>query len=456
MSPRAPGPRHANGAWVRMCLCAVLAAGPVTARAQAGADSVPLPREKHISYPYDAMDQSLVRPATRSLDLSLLARKVGRNQREATNVDDADQVRLPSTWWQPRLGFQPVSPGAMLVGPGPGTGPAPGKWTVIRAKSQGVSKGFRIKDAHGARFSIKFDPARYPELTTSADVVVSKLYWAAGYNVPDNSIAFFRREDLVLAQDATRDSAGKKVRIGEAFMDRLLRGIATEPDGRYRVVASRMLDGKPLGEWLYNGRRKDDREDLIPHELRREIRGLWAINAWTNHTDCSARNTLDMYVTDGGRSFVRHYLIDFSGCLGSASIAAQTPRAGNEYLVNFGSIAKSLVTLGLMPFKWEHGVDPGMPAVGFIDSEVFDPAAWRPFLPNPAFDERTERDVRWGARIVAAFSDAHIQAAVDAGRYSDPRAAAYLVRILEERRDKLVKRWLPDALAAAGRDSVQP
>lgn len=460
MSPSPPAGRLlANGSWIAAFLCAVLAVSPATARAQATTDrpdSVPLPREKHVSYQYDALEQSLVRPATRSLDLSLLARKIGRNRREAANVDDADLVRLPSTWWQPRLGFRPVSPEEMLAGPGPGIGPAPGKWTVIRAKSQGVSKGFRIKDAHGARFAIKFDPAQHPELTTSADVVVSKLYWAAGYNVPDNSIAFFRREDLVVPADATRDSAGKKVRISEAFMDRLFRGVAREPDGSYRVVASRMLEGKALGEWLYNGRRKDDPEDLIPHELRREIRGLYAINAWTNHTDCSARNTLDMYVTDGGRSFVRHYLIDFSGCLGSASIAAQTPRGGNEYFVNFGSITKSLVTLSLMPFKWEHAVDPGLPAVGFIDSEVFDPAAWRPYMPNPAFDERTERDIRWGAGIVAAFSDAHIQAAVGAGKYSDPRAAEYLVRILGERRDKIVAHWLPGTLAEVRRDSVQP
>jgi len=450
------GARSRSGGWIPACLCVILAASPATARAQAGRDSVPLPRATHVSYDYDAIDQAVIRPATRSLDLSLLARKVGRNRREAPNVDAADQVLLPSTWWQPRLGFRPVSPGEMLAGPGPGTGPAPGKWTVVRAKSQGVSKGFRIKDARGARFSIKFDPARYPGLATSADVVVSKLLWAAGYNVPDNSIAFFRREDLVIAADATHDVAGKKVKIDDAFMDKLLGGIAREPDGSYRVVASRLLEGKPLGEWRYDGRRKDDREDLVPHELRREIRGLWAISAWTNHTDCSARNTLDMYVTDGGRSFVRHYLIDFSGCLGAASIEPQPPSAGTEYLVNFGSITKSLVTLSLMPFKWEHADDPGIPSVGLIESEVFDPAAWRPYLPNPAFDQRTERDIRWGTGIVGAFSNAHIQAAVDAGRYSDPRAAAYLVRILEERRDKLVKRWLPEALAAVRRDSDQP
>jgi len=87
-------------------------------------------------------------------------------------------------------------------------------------------------------------------------------------------------------------------------------------------------------------------------------------------------------------------------------------------------------------------VDPHMPSVGFVESKVFDPAGWRPDYPNPAFDERTERDVRWGARIVAGFTDDHIRAAVEAGHYTDPRAAEYITRILIERRDKLVRRWL--------------
>ena len=52
------------------------------------------------------------------------------------------------------------------------------------------------------------------------------------------------------------------------------------------------------------------------------------------------------------------------------------------------------------------------------------------------------RDIRWGARIVAGFTDEHIRAAVAAARYTDPRAAEYLTRVLIERRDKLVQHWL--------------
>jgi hypothetical protein len=80
--------------------------------------------------------------------------------------------------------------------------------------------------------------------------------------------------------------------------------------------------------------------------------------------------------------------------------------------------------------------------VGFVESNVFDPGGWRPDYPNPAFDDRTVRDIRWGATIVAGFTDEHIRAAVAAAHYTDPRAAEYITRVLIERRDKLVHRWL--------------
>jgi hypothetical protein len=368
-------------------------------------------------------------------------------------VDEQDQVRLPSTWWTPRMGHQAVSVDEMLRGPGAGVGPAPGTWTVVRAKTEGVSKGFQIKDSAGKRFAIKFDPPGYPELATSADVVCSRLYWGAGYNVPDNTIAFFRREDLKVAADATYEVAGRKRAITDAFIDELLKGVKREPDSSYRVIASLYLTGKPLGEWRYDKRRKDDPEDLIPHEHRREIRGLWLIHAWLNNTDGSARNTLDMWVTDGGRSFVRHHLIDFSGCLGSASIAAQSASGGHEYLLDYGAVARNAVTLGLVPAGWESAKSADDPGVGFIESEKFDPGGWKPFLPNPAFDVRTDRDARWGARIVAGFSDEHIRKAVEMGRYSDPQTTEYLTRILIERRDKIAQKWLTPEEALTARSA---
>ncbi len=432
----------------RLRIAALVAAAALGAGAARGAAAEPRPTK--ISYRYDSIQQLIARPVSRAFDPALGARKLSGSRRQAANVDESDQVRLPSTWWQPRLGFRDVPVAQMLAGPGPGTGPAPGPWNVVRAKTEGVSPGFQIKDARGARFAIKLDPTLHPELGSGADVVCTYLLWAAGYNVPDNSIAYFRREDLVIARDASgEDALGHKHPLDGAFLDRVLARAHRDPDGRYRAVASRFLPGKPLGEFLFEGRRKDDPEDFVPHQLRRELRGLWTVAAWINHADCSARNTLDTWVTDGGRSFVRHHLIDFSSCLGSASIEPHDLQTGHEYFLDYGVMARALATGGLAKSQWERAVDPAIPGVGVFESRAFDAGDWKPFLPNPAFDDRTERDVKWGARIVAAFTDEHLRAAVARGRYTDPRAAEYLTRVLMERRDALAERWLGGVTAGA-------
>jgi hypothetical protein len=412
-----------------------------------GTGAIAQPKSRNIPYRYDGFRQ-LIRPPTRAFDAAHGIRAITGNWREAENVDERDQVRLPSTWWTPRVGYQPVSPEDMLAGTESSATPAGSTWTIVQAKSQGVSQGFQIVDANNTRWAIKLDPPAHPELTTGADVIASKLFWAAGYNVPTNVIVTFRREDLKIKPGLEYNEPGKgDLPVTDAYIDTLLSKVARREDGTWRAVASRFLKGKPLGEIEFAGRRKDDPDDLIPHELRRELRGLWPIAAWLHHDDLSARNTLDMWVTENGRSFVRHHLLDFSGTLGAASINKHSPRAGHEYLLDFVVTLENTATLGLRRPEWDRAVDPEIPAVGFIDVETFDPNGWKTLLPNPAFDARTVRDTRWGARIVAAFDEALIRAAVKEGRFSDPRAEDYLVRVLLGRRDKLVQHWLPDGQA---------
>jgi len=164
-------------------------------------------------------------------------------------------------------------------------------------------------------------------------------------------------------------------------------------------------------------------------------------------------NTLDMWVTDHDRSFVRHYLLDFGSTLGSTSTPERREySSGFEYYFDYGVMVKQTATLGLMQPRWFAVQDPNIPEIGFMESRVFDPAAWRPDYPNPAFDERTLRDIRWGARIVSGFTDDHIRAAVAAGQLPD-HAAQYLTRVLIERRDKIVRQWLPQAPPPAERAS---
>ena len=401
------------------------------------------PKAREYSYLYDLLDHSLFRPLTRVFDPGLWVRKVSNQPRQAANVDENDQVRLPSTWWQPRLGYRAVTVEQMLKGPGSGKGPAPGKWKVTKGKSQGVTPGFQMRDSENQLWFVKFDLPTFPELTTSADVIGTYLYWAAGYNVPENVIAYFRPESLIIDEKATSyDRHGNKVKLTRELLDEMFAGLYRQRDGRFRVVASKALKGKPLGPFKFYGRRKDDPEDLIPHELRRELRGLWVINAWANHADSRGPNSQDMWVTENGRSFVRHNLLDFSGILGSGGLKARSQVTGTEYYIDFNVMMREAVSLGFIPFDWEDVVDPHIPSIGMIEAESFDPTIWKPDYPNPAFDERTVRDIRWGARILAAFTDEHIRAAVSVPTYSDPRAADYLVQTLIKRRDKLVNYWL--------------
>src|SRR5213592_1204597 len=133
------------------------------------------PKPSEISYYYDCFEHSLPRPVARQLDPSRWVRRAIGRPKEALNVDGQDQVRLPSTWWQPRLGYRPVSVEQLRRGPGPGAGPAPGRWTITKGKSQGVTPGFFMKDRDGTGFIIKFDPPDFPEMATASDVIASHL-----------------------------------------------------------------------------------------------------------------------------------------------------------------------------------------------------------------------------------------------------------------------------------------
>src|SRR5439155_16281692 len=104
----------------------------------------------------------------------------------------------------------------------------------------------------------------------------------------------FRRDDLQIAPNAHyEDDRGRVRPLTAEVLERTLTRARAGPDGRYRAVASRWLSGRGLAEWRYAGRRRDDPDDLVPHEMRREIRGLRVLHAWLNNTDASARNTLD-------------------------------------------------------------------------------------------------------------------------------------------------------------------
>jgi hypothetical protein len=150
-------------------------------------------------------------------------------------------------------------------------------------------------------------------------------------------------------------------------------------------------------------------------------------------------------------------MFDFGSILGSSP---DRRWSGVEYMYEGRPTVLGLLSFGFWLQPWQRIRYPrDLPAsVGRIQGDVFDPAAWKPEYPNPAFDNMDPHDAFWAARIVARFSNEAIAAAVDRAEYSDPRAAEYITSVLTRRRDAIARRWLASinpivsvALDAGGR-----
>jgi hypothetical protein len=361
---------------------------------------------------------------------------------EAQNIDAFDEVP-DSTWFTNRHSVTRLSHEELARGPAIGSGPDPtGIWTAISAKeSLGSTPGFVIRDAKGDVYLLKFDPPLHPQMTTASEMISSRFLHAAGYHVP---------EHYLVEVDPARITVGPKAKFrGRYHVPRpmtdddikaILERVPHGPDGKICAMASKFLPGIPKGPFLYVGQRPDDPNDRIRHENRRELRGFRIVAAFLNHTDTKAANALDMY--DPKEQYLTHYLIDFSSTLGADNADPQLTRFGNEYFLDFGAIGRSMIEAGFYVKPWEIPIKMEYPAVGYFESDYFDPERWRPTYPNPAFLRTTLRDAYWGAKIVTSFTDEDIDTIVHTGGFTDPRAERYVADVLKARRDKIGRYYL--------------
>jgi hypothetical protein len=295
-----------------------------------------------------------------------------------------------------------------------------------------------IRDQKKDVYLLKFDSLLNPEMTTASEMITPRFLHAAGYNVPEHYLVTFDPDKFVVDPTAkVRGKYRRKRLMTEEDVNAILDRVPHRPDGTIRAVASKFLPGIPKGPFLYEQKRPDDPNDRIRHENRRELRGLGVVAAFLNHTDTKAANALDMY--DPEKQYVTHYLIDFSSTLGADNADPQLPRYGNEYFLDFGTVARSMVSLGAYVKPWEVPLRMNYPSVGYFNAEYFDPSRWRPTFPNPAFLQTTLRDAYWGTKIVTAFTDEDIETIVQTGEFTDPRAEQYVANVLKARRDKIGK-----------------
>ncbi|HWR54354.1 MAG TPA: hypothetical protein VN428_24820 [Bryobacteraceae bacterium] len=383
---------------------------------------------------FDFLHNTLVRPGDRSETPAQAVNTLGEP--------------MDGAWYTQRHYFKRMTHEQLALGPGGRTPPADGPWTVVKAKSQGITPGFTIVDRNGRMFFLKFDPPTNMEMATAADMISGRFFHALGYHVADQYLVSFDESRLVLGKNVkVKDYVGKTRPMTRRDLLEILLKTRPHRDGKFRALASHAIEGKGVGPFRYFGRRKDDPNDLAPHEHRRDLRGLNVFAAWLGHDDSRAVNTYDTLVSENGRQFIRHYLLDFGSTLGSGSTRPNSPRSGGEYLFSWGLAAKNIFTLGLIVPAWARAYYPIYPSIGLFEGKMFDPVRWVPEYPNAAFENRLPDDEFWAAKQVMAFTDEDIRAIVRTGEYSDPAAADYLVRTLALRRDKIGRAFLERVLS---------
>jgi hypothetical protein len=276
-------------------------------------------------------------------------------------------------------------------------------------------------------------------------VVASKFFWALGYNQVETFVTRIDRSRLVIGDKATvKRPTGKRTPMRPDDVDAVLERCARGADGSYRVAAGRLLPGKVLGPFRYEGTRPDDPNDVVEHQHRRELRALRVFGAWLNLSDLKAGNTLDTLVEIDGKSVVRHYLQDVGSTFGIAP--PQGPRDwddGFEYFYQGDPLLKRLYSFGFALSPWQTAHYTEYPSVGRFEADTFDPRTWKPHSPTLAYLELQPDDAFWAARRVAAFDDDTIRALVHTGQFSDAQAEAHLATVLMQRRDKIARAYLP-------------
>lgn len=400
--------------------------------------NIPVPKERLVSELYGIAYNTWLRHFDVAYE-SDMARHV-----PALNVNAWDEVP-DSSWFTNRIGVRPMAFDD-IVRTLPGVDPLPGRWHINRVNDEGYTPKFDVADAEGHTYVLKMDPPEGLERNSSAERICTLIAHAAGYNVPHDSIVRFRRTDLFVDEKSFyRDERGNRHPLSEADVDAAVAKLKPLPDRSHRGIASFYLGslekGRLVGRFMYSGVRKDDPNDIIPHEMRRELRGLRVIASWINHVDVGDKNAMDVWLEDHGRHYVRHYLMDLSA-LGSGSYVNGPYRVGHESIFDGRAIGLSLITLGAWQRPWERQGRIELEEIGYFTDALFDPLQWKPNYPNLAFERMDEGDAYWGAKIVTAFPDETIERLAAAGEFSRPEVTRHLAMVLTARRNAIGRYWL--------------
>ena len=365
----------------------------------------------------------------------------------ALNVNTLGEVP-DSLWFTNRHARRRRTAEELARGPRDGAAPAEeGLWSVLTVKQFGERPGMLIADENANLFILRFDPGGHLDLATGAELVSSRLLYGLGYNVMDTHLVYFERQRLQIASGGDSvTSFGETRDLLPEDIDRFLQDAARDPRRGYRAVAVRVPREDMLGPFQLYATRADDPNDVVPHEHRRELRGLFVVSSWIAHDTFRSIKTMDVLDEREGVPAIRHYLVDFFATLGSAGRRPKYARAGNERRYDLDTALKNIAGLGGYAPAWQRANYPRLPGVGRFECEVFDPGRWTTEEEIAAFENRLPDDTYWAARQVLAFSDDDIRAIVAAAEYGDPAAAQWIGDCLITRRDKIGRAYLGKVL----------
>ena len=407
------------------------------------------PKPYKASLYWDGADNLFYRPLSEMLGVV--------SSGESVNVNSMDEVP-DSAWFTSRLGNRAVSLEELrLAGCSPDVildpeHAADGSWIIDKGKIEGETPGFRMNVPGKGKYFVKAESLdNAPERMAASGVIGAAVYHAAGYNTACEQVVYVRPAVLKLLPGlvSRQGNFGDLKRFDQKALDEML-AHSTKRDGLVRLSASARIRGYGLGQFRYEGTRDDDPNDVIPHEDRRELRGMRVLAAWIDRHDAREANTFDSWLADAktgadsSPGHVIHYQLDMNETLGSLWAWDEiSRRLGQSYVVDWGDTTADFFSLGSIARPWDTvAMTTGREIFGYFDVKHFDPDGWKNEYPNKAFSRMTERDGAWMARILAHFTPEMVATLAKMGDFTDPGNTAFLATTLQGRLDRLLERYL--------------
>ena len=212
-------------------------------------EEIPAERDPLVHWTF--WEAGFARPTEYFLNLPRNVRRLGAPFGVEKDIESVSMNRLGevpnSTWFTNRIGLAPLTEAELAEGPALGRDLAAGPdrsepWIIIGAKTAGVTPGFRIKDARGDVWLLKFDPPQHPGMTIRSGVVSNLLFHAIGYNVPVDRLVTFSRANLRVGEGAMmRMQREGEVPMTEANLDSSPHALSLPRPGHQRHRGRRGL-----------------------------------------------------------------------------------------------------------------------------------------------------------------------------------------------------------------------